>query len=51
MTIGKFTFPRGVHPGAEKGLAADAAIEVLPAPKSVNIPLAQHIGAPCKATV
>lgn len=50
-TESKRTFASGIHPPGNKGLAADAAIEVLPAPKSVMIPLVQHIGAPCEAAV
>ncbi len=45
------TFPRGVHPPEGKGFAENAAIEVLPTPAAVKIPLLQHIGAPCAATV
>ena len=45
------TFARGVHPADRKELAADAAIEVLPNPKEVRIPLLQHLGAPCEASV
>ena len=53
MTLanGKNTFARGVHPAEHKGLAADGAVEVLPTPEEVRIPLLQHLGAPCKATV
>jgi len=48
---GEGTFPHGVHPPERKGLAADAAIEVLPTPAQVNIPLLQHVGAPCESIV
>ena len=44
-------FARGVHPADRKGLSAGAAVEVLPTPKSVLVPLVQHIGAPCQAVV
>lgn len=45
------TFPKGgVHP-AENKLSADKAIETLPLPKTVYIPLSQHLGAPSTATV
>ncbi len=45
------TFPKGgVHPSENK-LSAAAAIEVLPLPDVVTIPLAQHIGAPAAARV
>ncbi|MGD9930461.1 MAG: electron transport complex subunit RsxC [Mangrovibacterium sp.] len=40
----------GVHP-AENKLSADKAIERLALPKSVFIPIAQHIGAPAQALV
>ncbi len=45
------TFPRpGIHPPENKH-AAGAAIEVMPPPKEVFVPLAQHIGAPAKPVV
>ncbi len=45
------TFPKGgVHP-AEGKYSANSAIEVLPLPKQVSIPIAQHIGAPSKPLV
>ncbi|MFV0521266.1 MAG: electron transport complex subunit RsxC [Mangrovibacterium sp.] len=40
----------GVHP-AENKLSADKAIETLVLPKTVFIPVAQHIGAPAQALV
>ncbi len=40
----------GVHP-AENKFSANKAIEVLALPKSVFIPVSQHIGAPAKALV
>ena len=40
----------GVHPAANK-LSADKAIEILPLPKTVTIPISQHIGAPAKVLV
>ncbi|GAB4390883.1 MAG: electron transport complex subunit RsxC [Thermodesulfovibrionales bacterium] len=46
------TFRRGgVHPPDKKELSAGAAITPAKAPGRVVIPLSQHIGAPCKATV
>jgi electron transport complex protein RnfC len=45
------TFAHGVHPQDQKHLAAEMAIEVLPAPKEVRIPLLQHLGAPCEPTL
>ena len=45
------TFPMGgVHPSENK-LSSAKPIEVLPLPEVVNIPLAQHIGAPAVAKV
>ncbi len=45
------TFPiGGVHPSENK-LSCAKPIEVLPLPEVVNIPLAQHIGAPAVAKV
>lgn len=45
------TFPRGgVHPSENK-LSSSQAIELLALPDAVNIPLAQHIGAPAVAKV
>lgn len=45
------TFPKGgVHP-AENKISAGKAIETLPVPKTVTIPLSQHIGAPSKLLV
>ena len=41
----------GVHPKGHKELSCDMAIEPLPAPKLVVIPMSMHIGAPCKPLV
>jgi len=51
LAVGPGTFPRGVHPEEGKELAAEAAIEVLPVPKLLRLPVLQHIGAPAKCTV
>ena len=45
------TFVGGIHPADGKALAAGAAIEVLPTPEGVRIPLVQHLGAPCESVV
>ncbi len=45
------TFARGVHPPERKGLAANSPIEVMPCPPRVIVPLLQHLGALCLATV
>lgn len=45
------TFPKGgVHPPENK-LSAGAAIETLPVPEQVIIPVSQHLGAPAEAAV
>ncbi|MCK5170092.1 MAG: electron transport complex subunit RsxC [Bacteroidales bacterium] len=45
------TFPKGgVHP-AEGKYSANNTIETLPLPKTVSIPIVQHIGAPSKPIV
>ncbi len=45
------TFPKGgIHP-LENKLSAGAAMEVLPLPETVVVPLSQHIGAPAVAEV
>lgn len=45
------TFPKGgVHPPENK-FSAGAAIEELPLPKMVHIPISQHIGAPSEPVV
>lgn len=43
-------FRGGVHP-PERKLSADMAIEVLPAPDEIVLPLSMHIGAPAKPVV
>jgi H+/Na+-translocating ferredoxin:NAD+ oxidoreductase subunit C len=48
---GPGTFAHGVHPPAEKDLAADRPIEIMPSPKKVVLPLQQHIGGPCMPMV
>ena len=45
------SFAGGVYPPERKHFSADAAIEVVPTPKLVRIPLLQHLGAPCELTV
>lgn len=48
---GDGTFARGIHPEEGKELAENAAIEVLPTPGVLNVPVLQHIGAPAKWVV
>jgi electron transport complex protein RnfC len=46
-----FKFSGGVHPEGFKTLTTSAAIEKLPLPRRLYVPLQQHIGAPAKAVV
>jgi len=46
----KHTFKGGTHVEEHKNTAG-CAIEKMEAPKKISIPLSQHIGAPCRATV
>ena len=46
-----FTFFGGIHPAGNKHYAKDCPITVFPEPDTVVIPMAQHIGAPCKPLV
>ena len=46
-----FDFIGGVHPPHYKSSTEANPIEEMPPPKTVVIPLQQHIGAPCKALV
>ena len=48
---GKGSFSHGIHPPDNKSLSRDAAIEVVPTPKRVVLPLLQNIGVPSKPTV
>ncbi|MGD9874286.1 MAG: electron transport complex subunit RsxC [Kiritimatiellia bacterium] len=48
---GAKTFSRGIHPAENKELAEHQAIEVVPTPAEVLIPLLQHVGPPCNASV
>lgn len=53
-TLGLFkrgSFKGGVHPAENKRWTADKAIESLPIPPVVVIPVQQHIGAPSKPVV
>ena len=46
------TFPiGGVHPSDEKKWSKASAVEVMPLPATVSVPLGQHIGAPATAVV
>ncbi|UCD70555.1 MAG: electron transport complex subunit RsxC, partial [Syntrophobacterales bacterium] len=46
----RYSFQGGVHPSEEK-ISRGAPIEELEVPERVIVPLSQHIGAPCEATV
>lgn len=41
----------GIHPADRKRLSSEIPIAPFPAPKTVVIPMSQHIGAPCKPLV
>ena len=47
----KLTFGGGVHPPHSKRLTENMPILPGPVPKTLSIPLSQHIGAPAKAVV
>ena len=47
----KKTFKGGAHPPEFKNLTESLAIEVLPAPERVFVPIVQHLGAPSKPLV
>jgi len=49
--MGLKTFPGGIHPHDSKQFSRNAAIEIMPLPQKVIIPLSQHIGAPAKPVV
>lgn len=45
------SFKHGSHPAEFKEFAEHQALEIMPIPSDVFIPLSQHIGAPCKPVV
>lgn len=45
------SFGGGVHPNGRKSYTSGKAIETLPLPSKVTIPVRQHIGAPCSPLV
>ncbi len=51
MADNRYTFKGGVHPREGKELSSHKAIQVLPAPAEIVIPVRQHAGAPCKPLV
>lgn len=46
-----FALRGGVHPETRKSLSADRAIEAMPLPNLLRIPLQQHVGAPAEPLV
>lgn len=48
---GTGSFPHGVHPPDNKALSANMAVEVMETPRTVTLPLLQHLGVPCKQIV
>ncbi len=49
--MGLKTFPGGIHPHDSKQYSKDVAIQNIPLPSKIVIPLSQHIGAPAKPIV
>lgn len=45
------TFPHGVHPPEHKNLTEDKALQPMPPPEKVMIPLLQHFGKPAEPLV
>ncbi|NOR12677.1 MAG: electron transport complex subunit RsxC [Candidatus Aminicenantes bacterium] len=45
------TFPHGIHPPEYKSLTEAKALEAMPPPEKVSIPLLQHFGSPAKPLV
>ncbi len=45
------SFFGGIHPDDGKKLSANSAIEILPAPEQVVVPMSLHVGAPCEPAV
>jgi electron transport complex protein RnfC len=45
------TFPHGIHPPEYKSLTKAKALEAMPPPEKVSIPLLQHFGSPAKPLV
>jgi electron transport complex protein RnfC len=45
------SFHGGVHPPENKDIAGQCAIEPMPLPEKLYVPLHQHIGAPCDPSV
>ena len=48
---GTGSFPHGVHPPDNKAFSANMAIEVMETPRTVTLPLLQHLGVPSKQIV
>ncbi|MGB4440989.1 MAG: electron transport complex subunit RsxC [Coriobacteriia bacterium] len=49
--MGRAVFRGGVHPPEHKEATAGSPVEWAPLPARLVVPLSQHLGAPCKATV
>jgi len=48
---GTGSFPHGIHPPDNKALSANMTVEVMATPRTVTLPLLQHLGVPCKQIV
>jgi len=46
-----FNFKGGIHPAYHKELSSGSAIECLPLPAVLSVPMSQHLGAPAKPCV
>jgi electron transport complex protein RnfC len=51
MEIKHAAFKGGIHPPYNKQFTNQLAIETMPAPQEVVLPMSMHIGAPCKPVV
>jgi electron transport complex protein RnfC len=49
--FGRKSFRGGIHAPEHKHLTENKPIEIMPAPRRVVIPMAQHTGAPCQPVV
>ncbi len=47
----EYTFKKGVHPHGNKDITKDIPLSDFPVPKTLEIPLSQHIGTPAEAVV
>ena len=48
---GNGNFRHGIHPPDNKHLSNESKVEVMDIPKTITLPLLQHLGVPCKQVV